>query len=258
MEYTRIIVTVENGIATVVNNRPEMRNALDPVTYGELRHAFSGLSMDPQVRAVILTGAGGKAFASGADLKVLRDRSFLEAIDAVVQDTFDTIERCNKPVIAAIDGYALGGGCELALACDLRIASRKSKFGQPETKYGIIPSAGGTQRLQRLVGIGKAKELVFTGDIITAEEALAIGLVNQVVESQELMDAAREMAGKIAAKAPFAIKAAKAAINLGADTDLRTGLMFERYAQAVVFCTEDKYEGTNSFLEKREPVFSGR
>lgn len=257
--YTRLLIDIdEKGLAIVTNNRPEMRNALDPVTYGEFKRAFLALDEDPKVRAIILTGAGEKAFASGADLKVLRDRPFLEALDAVVQGTFNVIESVSKPVIAAIEGYALGGGCELAMACDIRIASKKSKFGQPETKFGIIPSAGGTQRLQRLVGFGKAKELILTGDIIDAEEACRLGLVNKVTENGEALNEAKEMAAKIIERAPIATKVAKACINLGANTDLQSGLMFERYAQALVFATEDKYEGTNSFLEKRPAVFQNR
>ena len=251
--YSRILVEIdEKGLAIVTNNRPEMRNALDPITYGEFKRVFVDLDEDPNVRVIILTGAGNKAFASGADLKVLRDRPFLEALDAVVQGTFNVIESVSKPVIAAIEGYALGGGCELAMACDIRVASQKSKFGQPETKFGIIPSAGGTQRLQRLVGFGKAKELILTGDVIDAEEACRLGLVNQVTEDGEALEAAKAMAYKIIERAPIATKIAKACINLGANTDLQSGLMFEKYAQAIVFATEDKYEGTNSFLEKRQ------
>jgi len=258
-EYTRLLVTVEeNGLATVINNRPEMHNALDPVTYSELKRAFLTLDEDPRVRVIILTGAGEKAFASGADLKVLRDRPFLEALDAVVQGTFNVIEGVSKPVIAAIEGYCLGGGCELAMVCDIRISGAKGKFGQPETKFGIIPSAGGTQRLQRLVGFGKAKELILTGDVIDAEEAHRLGLVNKVVEHGKALETAREMAKRIVERAPIATKVAKACINMGANTDLRSGLMFERYAQALVFATEDKYEGTNSFLEKRPPVYKNR
>lgn len=257
--YTRILIDIdEKGLAVVTNNRPEMRNALDPITYGEFKRAFMTLDEDPQVRVIILTGAGDKAFASGADLKVLRDRPFLEALDAVVQGTFNVIENVSKPVIAAIEGYALGGGCELAMACDIRVASRKSRFGQPETKFGIIPSAGGTQRLQRLVGFGKAKELILTGDIIEAEEACRLGLVNKVTENGEALAGAKEIAYKIIERAPIATKIAKACINVGANTDLQSGLMFERYAQAVVFATEDKYEGTSSFIEKRPAVFRNR
>ncbi len=257
--YTRLLIEMEeDGLAIVTNNRPEMRNALDPVTYGEFKRVFMALDEDPRVRVIILTGAGDKAFASGADLKVLRDRPFLEALDAVVQGTFNVIENVSKPVIAAIEGYALGGGCELAMACDMRVASKKSKFGQPETKYGIIPSAGGTQRLQRLVGFGKAKELILTGDIIDAEEACRLGLVNKVTENGQALEGAKEMARKIIERAPLATKIAKACINVGANTDLQSGLWFEKYAQAVVFATEDKYEGTNAFLEKRAPVFKGK
>ena len=206
---------------------------------------------------IILTGAGGKAFASGADIKALNARTVSEQMNSEVNDILYEITMHKKPVIAAVDGYALGGGCELAMACDIRIATKKSKFGQPEVNLGIIPGGGGTQRLQRLVGIGKAKELIFTGDIISAEEAERIGLIEKVVEDGTVLEAAIEMAKKIKAKGPVAITLAKQAINVGANTDLYSGLCFERYSQAIAFSTADKAEGTLAFIEKRPAQFKG-
>ena len=178
-------------------------------------------------------------------------------MNSEVNDILYEITMHKKPVIAAVDGYALGGGCELAMACDIRIATKKSKFGQPEVNLGIIPGGGGTQRLQRLVGIGKAKELIFTGDIISAEEAERIGLIEKVVEDGAVLEAAIEMAKKIKAKGPVAVTLAKQAINVGANTDLYSGLCFERYSQAIAFSTADKAEGTLAFIEKRPAQFKG-
>ncbi|MCL6446611.1 MAG: enoyl-CoA hydratase/isomerase family protein [Armatimonadetes bacterium] len=258
MAYQNILFEKDGNIAFITLNRPEVHNALDPRTWAELRDAIRKCKTDDGVRVVIITGAGGKAFASGADIRSLRERRALDVLKSETQETLNDIENLNKPVIAAIDGFALGGGCELAMACDLRIATDRSRLGQPEVNLGIIPGAGGTQRLQRLVGIGKAKELIFTGEIISAAEAERIGLVNKVVPPEELLSAAREMADKIAAKAPLAISLSKAAINIGADADIVTGLQFEKFAQTVAFFTEDRLEGTTAFLEKRKPGFKGK
>lgn len=258
MKYNNILLEIEEGLAILTLNRPDVRNALDFQTWEEIRSATKELRLNDEVRVVIVTGAGGKAFASGADIKSLQTRTVKEQMESETNDILNGIAMLNKPVIAAVDGFALGGGCELSMACDIRIATKKSKFGQPETNLGIIPGAGGTQRLQRLVGIGKAKELIFTGDIITAEEAHNIGLVQKVVEDGTVMEAAREMANKIIAKGPIAITLAKMAINVGSNTDLQSALYFERYAQTIAFSTEDKKEGIEAFLDKRASKFKGK
>ncbi len=258
MAYENILMEIDSGIGLLTLNRPEKRNALDPKTWEEIHQAVKQCRADRQVKVLMITGAGGKAFASGADIGALRQRKTLETLESISQDVLNDIENLSKPVIAAIDGFALGGGCELAMACDIRIATQRSRLGQPEVNLGLIPAAGGTQRLQRLVGIGKAKELIFTGDIIDAQEAKAIGLVNQVVENpDDLLPKAREMAQKICAKGPVAVAMSKAAINVGANTDLYSGLMFEKFAQTIAFSTEDRIEGTSAFLEKRKPDFKG-
>ena len=257
MAYQNIKIEINDGIAVLTLNRPEVRNALDYVTWDEIRAGMRELRFNDDAHVIILTGAGGKAFASGADIKALNARTVSEQMNSEVNDILYEITMHKKPVIAAVDGYALGGGCELAMACDIRIATKKSKFGQPEVNLGIIPGGGGTQRLQRLVGIGKAKELIFTGDIISAEEAERIGLIEMVVEDGTVLEAAIEMAKKIKAKGPVAITLAKQAINVGANTDLYSGLCFERYSQAIAFSTADKAEGTLAFIEKRPAQFKG-
>jgi len=259
MEYENLLLEKNGYIATITLNRPEVRNALNPLTWSEIRSAIRECRFDREVRVVIVTGTGGKAFASGADIRSLRERETLEVLKSEAQDSLNDLENLDKPVIAAIDGFALGGGCELAMACDIRIATVRSKLGQPEVNLGIIPGAGGTQRLQRIVGVGKAKELIFTGDILSAAEAKEIGLVNKVVaQPEELLPTAREMAGKIIAKGPVAISLSKAAINMGANTDIQSGLLFEKFALTIAFATEDRIEGTSAFLEKRKAEFKGK
>ena len=249
MAYQNIKIEINDGIAVLTLNRPEVRNALDYVTWDEIRAGMRELRFNDDAHVIILTGAGGKAFASGADIKALNARTVSEQMNSEVNDILYEITMHKKPVIAAVDGYAM--------ACDIRIATKKSKFGQPEVNLGIIPGGGGTQRLQRLVGIGKAKELIFTGDIISAEEAERIGLIEKVVEDGTVLEAAIEMAKKIKAKGPVAITLAKQAINVGANTDLYSGLCFERYSQAIAFSTADKAEGTLAFIEKRPAQFKG-
>lgn len=258
MRYNNLLVEYSNGIASIIINRPDIRNALNEETWYELGSAIDLLEKKDSVKVIIITGAGDKVFAAGADIKWLNQRPSLDVLNYSGQDVLFKLENMFKPVIAAINGFALGGGCELALACDIRISSDRAKLGQPEVNLGILPGAGGTQRLSRLVGIGKAKELILTGDIITAEEAKQIGLVNQVVKHEELMPAVVEVAQKIIAKGPVAIRLAKAAINISASTDMHSGLAFEKLAQALLFTTEDRTEGTSAFLEKRVPKFEGK
>jgi len=259
VEYNNIIVEKDGHIATLTINRPEKRNALDPQTFAEIRYAIREFRFDSEIRLIILTGAGGKAFAAGADIRSLKERKTLDVLKSEAQEALNAIENLDKPVIAAIDGYALGGGCELAMACDIRIATSRSHLGQPEVNLGIIPGLGGTQRLQRLVGLGKAKELIFTGDIITADEAKSIGLVNMVVsEPENLLQAAKQMAHKIISKAPVAISLSKSALNIGSNIDIHSGLLFEKFAQTIAFSTEDRTEGTTAFLEKRKAEFKGK
>lgn len=240
-------------------NRPSQLNALSFPAVLMLREAIEVLRFDPEVRVVILTGAGEKAFCAGADLKERATMSPVQVKEfiRVIRDTFTTLEELGKPVIAAINGLALGGGTELAMACDIRLAADTATLGLTETSLGIIPGAGGTQRLPRLVGKGKAKELIFTARKVEAAEALAMGLVEHVYPSDELLERALAMATRIAAQAPLAIEQAKYAINAGAETDLRTGLLFESRAYDVILPTRDRLEGLAAFREKRPPRYTG-
>jgi enoyl-CoA hydratase len=256
--YEHLLLAKENGLATITINRPEVRNALDLQTWQEIRAAIKECKFDDEVRVVAITGAGGKAFASGANIGELKKRKTLDIVlKGEAQEALNEIEYLPKPTIAAVDGFALGGGCEVSMSCDLRVATTRSKFGLPEVGLGVIPSAGGTQRLQRLVGVAKAKELIFTGDIVDAATAQQIGLVNKVVEPDELMAAVRALGDKMISKGPVAVSLAKIAINTGANTDLLSGLMVEKLAQTVCFATKDRLEGTAAFVEKRKPNFVG-
>ena len=257
-EYKTILTSVEENVGTITINRPDVRNALSTQVLGDIRGALAEFRHDDEVGVVTFTGAGDRAFAAGADINELRERTFLDALASLMQAVYDEIEDYEKPTIAAVNGLALGGGCELAMACDIRIASENARFGQPEVNLSIIPGAGGTQRLARLVGKGKATEMILTGEIIGAEEAHRVGLVTRVISCDELVDAVRETARSIMSKGPLAIRLAKLAIRTGFETDLRTGLVIERLAQAVLLTSEDKREGTSAFLEKREPEFKGK
>lgn len=260
MNFENILYEVKDGILYLTLNRPDVRNALSPEMWRDIQTAVEQAKTDSAVRVVIISGRGGKALASGADIREIHDRDYLNMLQATASVSLKALEDLYKPVICAINGYALGGGCELAMACDIRIATKRSKFGQPEVGLGIMPGAGGTQRLARLVGPGKAKELIFTGRIISAQEAADIGLVNQVTEDdpQALEQAAEDMARQIMSKGPMAVTLAKMCINLGLETDINTGLMIERLAQTVAFSTGDRKEGTAAFLEKRLANFQGR
>jgi enoyl-CoA hydratase len=259
MPYENISVQKRNKVAVVVVNRPEKMNALNIPTREEILRAFEELRNDEDVRAVVITGAGEKAFIAGADISEFAGKSAQQQ-RAVMRAcrAFDSVEDFPKPVIAMINGFALGGGCELAMACDIRIASSRAKFGQPEIKLGIIPGGGGTQRLPRLIGEGKAMELILTGDMIDAEEALKMGLVNCVVPPDQLEAKTMEIANRIAEMSPIALSMAKMAVKSAARLDLRAGLDTELDLFALCFSSEDKEEGVRAFLEKRKPEFKGR
>ena len=260
MDFKNILIERKDELEVITINRPNVLNALNDETISELHRGLREIFKDEQVRVVILTGAGEKAFVAGADIGELKVCNALSGHRKSIngQRLLYHIENMEQVAIAAINGFALGGGCELALACDIRIASENAKLGQPEVNLGLIPGYGGTQRLARLVGKGKAKELIFTGDMVDASEALRIGLVEKVVPQAELLKTAKEMAHKIISKGPLAIKAAKRAINLGLDVDLKSGLEYEAMEFSAICATEDKTEGTSAFLEKRKPDFRGK
>lgn len=253
-----IEVTVDGRVATLCVNRPEVRNALDTATVQEMTAALTALIANPDVGAIIITGAGDKVFVSGADINAIKGRGRDDGLAAINQSLFALLDRCPKVTIAAVNGLAFGGGCELAIACDLRVAADHAKFGQPEVALGIIPGAGATQRLPRLVGLGRAKHLILTGDPIDAATALNWGLVSSVVPAAEVLPATRALADKILARGPLAIRLAKTAINASARVDLESGLLIETLAQAICFESDDKQEGTTAFLEKRPAKFTGR
>ncbi|SMC82670.1 enoyl-CoA hydratase/isomerase family protein [Papillibacter cinnamivorans] len=250
----------ENGICVVSVNRPEVFNALNMEVYGQLEGTFDRLGEDPGVRVIILRGEGEKAFAAGTDINMMMGCTPEEFLERTwtVKRVLDKIESFSQPVIAAVNGMALGGGCELAMACDIRIAADSGKFGQPEINLGLIPGGGGTQRLPRLVGISRAKQLVYTGDVIGAQRALEIGLVDQVVPLKDLMAEAEALALKIAAKSKVIMALAKNALNSGFKEDLVEGLESEVRCFNACFSTYDRAEGMQAFVQRRKPRFEDR
>jgi enoyl-CoA hydratase/carnithine racemase len=259
MTYENILVEKKNAIAYVTVNRPRVLNALNMATMEELRAAFHDIKADATVRVVIFTGAGEKAFIAGADISELAKQDAVTGKEYTHrgQNVLNLIENLGKPVIACINGFALGGGCEIALACTMRLASDNAKLGQPEVKLGIIPGYGGSQRLPRLVGKGLAMQMVLAGEMITAQEAHRIGLVNEVTAPADLMPRAEAIAAKIIANAPLAVQYAMEAVNKGMEMTLAEGLYLEAVLFAVACSSEDKKEGTTAFLEKRTPQFKG-
>lgn len=259
MDYANLLIEIADGVAVVTINRPTALNALNAAVLHELSAAIEALKEDASVACVILTGSGNKAFVAGADIAAM------QPLDAVTAAGFarlghavlSAIETCPKPVIAAVNGFALGGGCELAMACDIRLASDTARFGQPEVNLGVIPGFGGTLRLTRLVGKGRAKELIFTGDMIDAHEAYRIGLANKVVSAEELLPTARKMALKIASKGPIAVRFAKESIDAGLEMDIDRAARFEADLFGLCFATADQKEGMLAFLEKRPAQFKG-
>ena len=260
MDLTNVKLEKKNAIAYVTIDRPKVLNALNMATMQELWQVFSDLKYDKQIRVVIFTGAGEKAFVAGADINELAKNNPVEAKAYMHkgQATLDLIENLGKPVIGCINGFALGGGCEIAMACTMRIASEKAKLGQPEVKLGLIPGYGGTQRLPRLVGTGLAMQILLTGEMITAQEAHRIGLVNEVVPAERLIPRAEEIAQKIIGMAPLAIQYCMEAVNQGMNMTLPEGLFLEATLFGMCCATEDKKEGTTAFLEKRAANFQGK
>jgi len=256
MAYANLLLAVEGRVATLTVNRPEKRNALDTATVEEMHRALDEVR-GAKATVLIVTGAGDKAFVSGADINAIQARRRDDALASINSRLMAAIESHEAVSIAAVNGYALGGGCELALCCDLRIAAENAVFGLPEPSIGIIPGAGATQRLPRLVGLGRAKEMVLTGARWDARKALQCGLVSEVVPLPDLMQAARAMAGRVLALGPLAVRLSKLALNASSSMPLLAGLVYESTAQAITFESKDKQEGTAAFLEKRKPAFEG-
>lgn len=259
-EYNNLLFTVEDGIGVLTINRPKSLNALNSETLAEIGSALSEIKTNKDVKVLIITGSGQKAFVAGADISQMAAMNPIEAaeLSELAHNAFQTIESLPQMTIAAVNGYCLGGGFELANSCDIRIAASTAKFGQPEVGLGIVPGFGGTQRLTRLVGRGKAKEIITTGAQITATEAKAIGAIEEVVELDQLMTKVNEIASKIIKNGPVAVRMAKYVIDKGADLELNTAISFETQMWAQTFATEDQKEGMAAFLEKRHAKFSGK
>src|SRR5713101_3195903 len=260
LKFENVVYEKKGPIAYVTFNRPKVLNALNGKTISELKSAFEDARDDSAVRGVILTGAGDKAFAAGADIGEMANNTALEAEEATRrgQKVTELIENLGKPVVAAVNGFALGGGCELAMACTIRVAAETAKFGQPEVKIGIMPGYGGTQRLPRLVGRGRALQLILSGEVIAAQEAYRIGLVNEVVPSTNLISRVEGLLNQIISNAPVGVKYSIEAVNKGLAASVAEGLLIEASLFAICAGTEDKKEGTTAFLEKRAPQFKGR
>jgi enoyl-CoA hydratase len=260
VEYANLILERNGAVAVLTINRPKALNALNSDTLSELSTALDELGRDSSVKVVILTGSGEKAFIAGADISQMKDLNPLEGrrFAQLGHATFRKLELLPQPVIAAINGFALGGGCELAMACDIRLASENAKFGQPEVTLGLTAGFGGTQRLPRLVGTGLASELLFTGDIIDVQEAYRIGLVNHVYALDVLMEEAQKLAKRIAGRAPAAVQLSKSAIQRGSNMDIDNAQAYEAEVFGLTFSTQDQTEGCTAFVEKRKPVFEGR
>ncbi|MER1955085.1 short-chain-enoyl-CoA hydratase [Desemzia incerta] len=257
LEYNTLLLEKKNGIGTLTINRPKNLNALNKEVLEELTQVLKAIEKDEDIHVLIVTGAGEKAFVAGADIKEMKDKNAIEGRDfsTLGNAAFSQLENLRQPTIAAVNGFALGGGCELAMSCDIRIGSVNAKFGQPEVGLGITPGFGGTQRLSRLVGLAKAKELIYTAKTINANEAMSIGLLNQLVEAGDLIAEAEKMAQAIMKQSPLAVEASKKAINRGYEMDLVHGLEMEAEMFGALFATEDQKEGMTAFTEKRKAAF---
>jgi enoyl-CoA hydratase len=259
MEYNNLLFGVEEGIATITFNRPKALNAMNSETMGELLHVVATCKSDDRIKGVILTGSGEKAFVAGADISEMQNLRPKEALAFMElgHETLRLIETLSKPSIAAVNGFALGGGVEISMACDIRFASETARFGQPEILIGLIPGWGGTQRLPRLVGVGRAKELIMSGEQIDAKRAYEIGLVNRIFPQDQLLIETTKFARKLAGMPGFAVKMVKHAINFGYDLALDNALRIEMECCAQCFSTDDQKEGMKAFLEKRKPIYTG-
>jgi enoyl-CoA hydratase len=257
-QYENLLVQIEQGAMWLTINRPDFRNALNLETLQEMEDAFGWAEASDEVKVIVVKGAGEKSFAAGADIKQLQQKQMLDALIPGMQGLYKKIQQSSKVTIAAVEGYALGGGCELALACDIRVATKRAKFGLPELNLGIIPGAGGTQNLSRIIGKGRALDMILTGKIIDGEEAERIGLVSYLAPDDELDKQVEEVTAQIYKKGPVAIKLAKLVVHKGYDIDLETAMLMEKLSQAVAFGTEDKQEGTSAFLEKRAAEFTNQ
>mgnify|MGYP003321551176 FL=1 len=258
LELDNVLYSVMGPMALVTINRPEKHNAISLATLDDLHAAVDAAAADDEVRVITITGAGGKAFAAGSDLGEVVDRDFKKALEPIVQGLAEKLERTPKPTIAAVDGICMGGGLEVALGCDLRIASPGSRFATPEGKLGIIPGGGATARLPRIVGRGWGMEMMLMGEAIDAERALQIGLITRIVDASDLLVEAQRMAEHLASFAPFVPRTMKAMVHFGMEASLAGALMFEKYAQGALVQTEDKQEGISAFLDKRKPEFKGK
>lgn len=259
MEFTTISLTQENDISILTLNRPKAMNALNATLIMEMNAALDMVAGNERTRALVVTG-GDKVFAAGGDIKAMMECNPLDAraYVAPIHKAFNTLAELPKPTVAAICGHALGGGVELAAACDLRVAGVSAKFGFPEINLGIFPAAGGSQRIPHLIGLSKTKELMFSGDIIDASTALSIGLVNRVVPDEEVLQEAKKLASKLATKAPVALSLLKSSLHTGLNTDIATGLSQEIEKFTLLFATQDQKEGMKAFVERRKPVFTGK
>jgi len=259
MEFQNFKLEIdEQGVALFTANRPEKMNALDDVSWAEITQFFTWADKADEVKVVIVTGAGEKAFIAGADLNTLKVKKSTDCLGGAGQKALDAIQKCAKPVIAAVNGYAFGGGCETAIACDFRVVSDNAMFALPETGLGILPGAGGTQRLSRLIGLGRAQDVILLGRKIGAQEAVAIGLATKCVPQAELIAEAKKMASKLIAKGPVAIRIAKRVVQASMSSSHEVGELLEMLALATLCSTEDKLEGVSSFLEKRSPEYKGK
>ncbi|MEE2785240.1 MAG: enoyl-CoA hydratase/isomerase family protein [Pseudomonadota bacterium] len=258
MDLENVLYEVEGALALITINRADKHNAISLATLDDLHKAVDAAAADDTVKVLAITGAGGKSFASGSDLSEVLHRDFKKALEPIVQGLADKLERTPKPTIAAIDGICMGGGLEVALGCDLRVATPLSRFATPEGKLGLIPGGGATARLPRIVGRGWGMEMMLMGEPVDAERALQIGLITRLVESDELIPEVRRMAEHLAKFAPFVPRTMKAMVHFGMEASLAGALMFEKYAQGALVQTEDKVEGITAFLDKRDPEFKGK